>query len=267
MRARSSGSSPSGTGSAIAMLQRGSRTRLRPCSAIVDTTSTGSPASVAPKVTIDAHGVPSSDNDASEPDLAAATSVRASSPGVRRRAGSASWVGSAITGPSPGPPWFSLDSVVASRAASLMVSTVPPRVESHGGWSVKIPLCRSTLADQIASSTPEALCPALSRTARSLPAIPPGARGVRRRWPCCRRGGACALSSTGARSPTRRARSSCSSSTADKLLRDADLALYSAKASGKNRYVIFEPPVEPGSMPPLGEIPPHLGPTATTAGG
>jgi predicted signal transduction protein with EAL and GGDEF domain len=56
-------------------------------------------------------------------------------------------------------------------------------------------------------------------------------------------------------------------STADKLLRDADLALYSAKAAGKSRYVIFEPPVEPGSTPPLGQIPPHLGPTPTAAGG
>ena len=125
MRARSSGSSPSGTGSAIATLQRGSRARLRPCSAIVDTTSTGSPAPVAPKATIDAHGVPSSDNEASEPVLAAATSVRASSPGVRRRAGSASWVGSAIAGPPPGPPWFSVGSVVASRAGSLIARTVP----------------------------------------------------------------------------------------------------------------------------------------------
>ena len=136
MRARSSGSSPSGTGSAVAMLQRGSRARLRPCSAIVDTTSTGSPASVAPKVTIDAHGVPSSDSDASEPELAAAMSVRASSPGVRRRGGSTSCVGSAIAGPSPGPPWFSLDSVVAFGAVSLMVRTVPRPLGSghgHGG--------------------------------------------------------------------------------------------------------------------------------------
>jgi predicted signal transduction protein with EAL and GGDEF domain len=33
-------------------------------------------------------------------------------------------------------------------------------------------------------------------------------------------------------------------STGDGLLRDADLALYEAKAAGKNRYVIFEPPVD-----------------------
>ena len=30
----------------------------------------------------------------------------------------------------------------------------------------------------------------------------------------------------------------------DALLRDADLALYSAKAAGKDRYILFEAPVQ-----------------------
>ena len=86
--------------------------------------------------------MPSSDNDASEPAMAAATSVRASSPGVRRRAGSTSWVGSAIAGPPPGPPWFSLDSVVASRAVSLMARTVPRELGRADRSAAQLEPCR-----------------------------------------------------------------------------------------------------------------------------
>jgi predicted signal transduction protein with EAL and GGDEF domain len=33
--------------------------------------------------------------------------------------------------------------------------------------------------------------------------------------------------------------------TVDELLRDADLALYAAKAAGKDRYVLYEPEMTP----------------------
>jgi predicted signal transduction protein with EAL and GGDEF domain len=38
--------------------------------------------------------------------------------------------------------------------------------------------------------------------------------------------------------------------TVDALLRDADLALYAAKAAGKDRYILFEPDLQ-GDAPEL----------------
>jgi predicted signal transduction protein with EAL and GGDEF domain len=54
--------------------------------------------------------------------------------------------------------------------------------------------------------------------------------------------------------------------TADGLLRDADLALYAAEAAVKNRYIIFEPPVE-GSRPAASAAPAHVVSTRAPAGG
>src|SRR5215470_18107379 len=91
-------------GATIAMLARGSAARLRPCSARLDTHSTGSPPS-SPYVTNDAHGSPSALSVASVPVLVDAAIVRASSAADGRTELAISVSGGGTDGASPGSPW------------------------------------------------------------------------------------------------------------------------------------------------------------------